>query len=56
MMARRDGNGFLKSTYNNRERYYGLYGAAGLLLVAPAPDGPLSALLQLRATWKRLLP
>lgn len=33
------------------ERFYGLHGAAGLLLVAPAPDGTPTVLLQLRASW-----
>ena len=46
---RGDGNGWVVSATGNR--YWGRYGAAGLLLRAPAPDGAPAVLLQRRALW-----
>jgi len=40
--------GVISTTGN---RYWGRYGAAGLLLRAPAPDGTTAVLLQRRAIW-----
>jgi 8-oxo-dGTP diphosphatase len=45
---RGDGDGWLISAHGN---FWGRYGAAGLLLCAPAPDGGTSVLLQRRAGW-----
>ena len=47
--VRGDGNGWVVSTTGNR--YWGRYGAAGLLLRAPAPDGSCAVLLQRRSIW-----
>lgn len=44
-----DGNGWVTST--NSTHYWGRYGAAGLLLRAPTPDGGTAVLLQHRAEW-----
>jgi 8-oxo-dGTP diphosphatase len=44
-----DGNAWVVSTTGNR--YWGRYGAAGLLLRAPLPDGAPAVLLQRRAIW-----
>lgn len=46
---RGDGDGWVISTTGNR--YWGRYGAAGLLLRAPAPGGTTAVLLQRRAIW-----
>lgn len=46
---RGDGDGWAKS--EDGSRYWGRYGAAGLLLRAPAPDGGSAVLLQHRAAW-----
>ena len=43
-----DGDGWTRCAYGHR--HWGLHGAAGLLLVAPAPGGPC-VLLQHRAPW-----
>lgn len=48
-MSHRDGNGHVVST--SGEWLFGRYGAAGVLLVAPGPDGGPSVLLQRRACW-----
>lgn len=48
-MSHRDGNGHVQAT--NGERLFGRYGAAGVLLAAPGPDGGPSVLLQRRAWW-----
>ncbi|MCA4732164.1 NUDIX domain-containing protein [Mycobacterium avium] len=55
-MSHRDGNGHVRST--SGERFWGRYGAAGLLLAVPAPEGSSEAtepgtavLLQRRAWW-----
>lgn len=45
---RGDGDGFVVS---NGRHYWGLHGAAGLLLRAPRPDGSAAVLLQHRAPW-----
>lgn len=44
-----DGDGWVIS--GNGARYWGRYGAAGLLLRAPRPDGTPAVLLQHRAAW-----
>jgi 8-oxo-dGTP diphosphatase len=44
-----DGNGFV--TGPNGARYWGVYGAAGLLLRAPLADGTPVVLMQHRALW-----
>jgi 8-oxo-dGTP diphosphatase len=44
-----DGNAWVVSTIG--DRYWGRYGAAGLLLRAPQPDGTPAILLQRRAIW-----
>jgi 8-oxo-dGTP diphosphatase len=44
-----DGNGWVISA--NGDRYWGRFGAAGLLLRAPAADGEPAVLLQRRALW-----
>ena len=46
---RGDGNGWVVSATGSR--YWGRYGAAGLLLRAPAPAGAATVLLQRRALW-----
>lgn len=46
---RGDGDGWVVSDTGNR--YWGRFGAAGLLLRAPRPDGTPSVLLQHRAPW-----
>lgn len=46
---RGDGNGWVSA--DNGVRYWGRYGAAGLLLWAPRPDGTPAVLLQHRAGW-----
>ena len=46
---RGDGNEWVISATGNR--YWGRYGAAGLLLRAPTPDGTIAVLLQRRAIW-----
>jgi 8-oxo-dGTP diphosphatase len=48
-LVRGDGNGWVVSATGNR--YWGRFGAAGLLLRAPAPDGATAVLLQRRAVW-----
>lgn len=48
-MSFRDGNGHVFST--SGQRLWGRYGAAGVLLAAPGPDGGFSVLLQRRARW-----
>jgi 8-oxo-dGTP diphosphatase len=48
-IMRGDGNSWVISATGNR--YWGRYGAAGLLLRAPAPDGSCAVLLQRRAIW-----
>jgi len=48
-MSHRDGNGHVVST--SGEWLFGRYGAAGVLLAAPGPDGGPSVLLQRRACW-----
>lgn len=45
-----DGDGWVFSTETGG-RYWGLYGAAGLLLRAPRADGTPAVLLQHRAPW-----
>ena len=49
MIVRGDGNGWVVSATGSR--YWGRYGAAGLLLRAPAPDCASAVLLQRRALW-----
>jgi 8-oxo-dGTP diphosphatase len=44
-----DGNAWVVSAIGNR--YWGRYGAAGLLLRAPQPNGAPAILLQRRAIW-----
>lgn len=44
-----DGDGWVIS--DNGAHYWGRYGAAGLLLRAPRPDGTPAVLLQHRAVW-----
>src|ERR1700733_1190617 len=44
-----DGDGWVIS--NSGAHYWGRYGAAGLLLRAPRPDGTPAVLLQHRAVW-----
>jgi len=44
-----DGDGWVIS--DNGAQYWGRYGAAGLLLRAPRPDGTPAVLLQHRAVW-----
>src|SRR5947209_12465743 len=44
-----DGDGWVIS--DNGGHYWGRYGAAGLLLRAPRPDGTPAVLLQHRAVW-----
>lgn len=44
-----DGDGWASD--DNGSRYWGRFGAAGLLLRAPAPDGGSAVLLQHRAAW-----
>ena len=44
-----DGDGFFLSV--NGAHFWGRYGAAGLLLRAPRPDGTATVLLQHRAPW-----
>ena len=46
--VRGDGDGFVVS---GGRHYWGLHGAAGLLLLAPRPDGTPAVLLQHRAPW-----
>ncbi|RMI28665.1 NUDIX domain-containing protein [Nocardia stercoris] len=46
---RGDGNGFVENP--DGTKHWGLHGAAGLLLRAPAPDGTALILLQHRALW-----
>lgn len=46
---RGDGDGWVVG--ENGTRHWGKYGAAGLLLRAPAPDGGATVLLQHRALW-----
>ncbi|HZC93122.1 MAG TPA: NUDIX hydrolase [Mycobacterium sp.] len=46
---RGDGDGWVVSDTGNH--YWGQYGAAGLLLRAPQPDGTPAVLLQHRAPW-----
>ena len=46
--VRGDGDGFVLS---GGRHYWGLHGAAGLLLRAPCPDGTPAVLLQHRAPW-----
>lgn len=46
--VRGDGDGFVVS---GGRHYWGLHGAAGLLLLAPQPDGTPAVLLQHRAPW-----
>ncbi|TQF69343.1 NUDIX domain-containing protein [Rhodococcus spelaei] len=46
---RGDGDGW--ATSEDGSRYWGRFGAAGLLLRAPAPDGGSAVLLQHRAQW-----
>lgn len=45
---RGDGDGWV---WSGRRRFWGLHGAAGLLLRAPSADGSPLVLLQLRAPW-----
>lgn len=45
---RGDGDGWV---FDSGARYWGLHGAAGLLLRAPLPDGDMGILLQHRAVW-----
>lgn len=45
---RGDGDGWV---FDSGARYWGLHGAAGLLLRAPLPDGDMGVLLQHRAVW-----
>ena len=47
--VRGDGDGWVVSDTGNP--YWGRYGAAGLLLRAPRPDGSPAVLLQHRAAW-----
>lgn len=47
--VRGDGDGWVVSDTGNH--YWGRYGAAGLLLRAPRPDGTPAVLLQHRAPW-----
>lgn len=44
-----DGDGWTRCSLGHR--HWGLYGAAGLLLVAPGGDGRPQVLLQHRAAW-----
>jgi 8-oxo-dGTP diphosphatase len=44
-----DGDGWVMS--DGGAHFWGKYGAAGLLLRAPGPDGTLAVLLQHRAPW-----
>ncbi|MDX1892352.1 NUDIX hydrolase [Mycolicibacterium sp. 050158] len=46
---RGDGDGWVSST--DGAHFWGLHGAAGLLLRAPRPDGSAAVLLQHRAPW-----
>ena len=46
---RGDGDGWVSST--DGAHFWGLHGAAGLLLRAPRPDGTAAVLLQHRAPW-----
>jgi 8-oxo-dGTP diphosphatase len=48
-LVRGDGDGWVVS--DNGAHYWGRYGAAGLLLRAPRPDGTPAVLLQHRAVW-----
>ena len=47
--ARGDGDGWVECDLGHR--HWGLFGAAGLLLHRPTPDGADEVLLQHRATW-----
>jgi 8-oxo-dGTP diphosphatase len=47
--VRGDGDGWVVS--ETGAAYWGVHGAAGLLLRAPAPDGSAAVLLQHRAPW-----
>jgi 8-oxo-dGTP diphosphatase len=47
--VRGDGDGWVSST--DGAHFWGLHGAAGLLLRAPRPDGSAAVLLQHRAPW-----
>ncbi len=46
---RGDGDGWVLDA--DGSRYWGVHGAAGLLLRAPLPDGAIGVLLQHRAAW-----
>ena len=46
---RGDGDGWVLDP--DGSRYWGVHGAAGLLLLAPLPDGVTGVLLQHRAAW-----
>ena len=46
---RGDGDGWVPDP--DGSRYWGVHGAAGLLLLAPLPDGVTGVLLQHRAAW-----
>ena len=46
---RDDGDGWVLDP--DGSRYWGVHGAAGLLLLAPLPDGVTGVLLQHRAAW-----
>jgi 8-oxo-dGTP diphosphatase len=48
-VVRGDGDGWIRSA--DGAHYWGLHGAAGLLLRAPRPDGSAAVLLQHRAPW-----
>jgi len=48
-VVRGDGDGWVSST--DGAHFWGLHGAAGLLLRAPRPDGSAAVLLQHRAPW-----
>ncbi|MGV9825964.1 NUDIX hydrolase [Gordonia sp. NPDC003429] len=48
-MVRGDGDGWVLDP--DGTRYWGVHGAAGLLLRAPLPDGTMTVLLQHRAIW-----
>jgi 8-oxo-dGTP diphosphatase len=47
--VRGDGDGWVIDP--DGARYWGVHGAAGLLLLAPLPDGNTGVLLQHRAVW-----